>query len=184
MTNQLSTIVKFLFIVSFILATFPVKVAEREQPKLGHRLSPVAKPKSAPNFSLADMDEAQLSLQKYRGKVVLLNFWATWCPPCRREMPSMERLHLNFEKKDFSVLAVNQMEDSDHVFAYTGELEVDPTFPILFDKDSKVSNAYGVQGLPTTFLIDKNGQIRYRAIGGREFDHPEVIKLIQQLVEE
>ena len=76
------------------------------------------------------------------------------------------------------------MEDADHVFAYTGQLEVDPTFTILFDKDSKVSNSYRVNGLPTTYLIDKQGNIRYRAIGGREFDHPEVEKLVIQLMQE
>jgi len=96
----------------------------------------------------------------------------------------MERLHQKFKGKDFIVLAVNQMEEVDHVFAYTGELEVDPTFTILFDKDSNVSRAYGVQGLPTTYLIDKKGNIRSRAIGGREFDHPEVEKQILQLMQE
>jgi thiol-disulfide isomerase/thioredoxin len=114
----------------------------------------------------------------------LLNFWATWCPPCRRELPSMQRVYQNFKGKDFAVLAVNQMEEVDHVFAFTGELEVDPKFTILFDKDSAVSLAYGVQGLPTTFLIDKKGRVRFRAIGGREFDHPEVEKQILQLMQE
>ena len=96
----------------------------------------------------------------------------------------MERLHQKLDSDRFKVLAINQMEDGDHVFAYTGQLEVDPTFTILFDKDSKISNNYGVVGLPTTFLIDKQGMVRYRAIGGREFDHPEVEKLIMQLISE
>jgi thiol-disulfide isomerase/thioredoxin len=130
------------------------------------------------------MDAKNISLKSYRRKVILLNFWATWCPPCRREMPSMERLHQNFKGKDFIVLAINQMEDIDQVFAYTGALEVNPTFTILFDKDSVVSRAYSVQGLPTTYLIDKKGNIRFRAIGGREFDHPEVEKQILQLMQE
>ena len=155
-----------------------------EQPKLGHRLTPLPKPVPAPDFTLEDMDEEKHSFRDLRGKVVLLNFWATWCPPCRREMPSMERLHQKMEGKDFKVLAVNQMEDGDHVFAYIGQLEVDPTFTILFDTDSKVSNSYSVNGLPTTYLIDKQGNIRFRAIGGREFDHPEVEKQIMQLMQE
>jgi len=96
----------------------------------------------------------------------------------------MERLYQNFKGKDFIVLALNQMEDVDQVFAFTGELEVDPTFTILFDKDSAVSRAYRVMGLPTTYLIDKKGNIRFRAIGGREFDHPEVKKQILQLMQE
>ena len=166
------------------LLTLTVEAAWDEQPKLGHKLTAVNKPVPAPEFTLEDMDEEQHSLKDLRGKVVLLNFWATWCPPCRREMPSMERLYQKLNGEDFTVVAVNQMEDGDHVFAYIGQLDVDPTFTILFDKDSKVSNSFSVKGLPTTYLIDKQGNIRYRAIGGREFDHPEVEKQIMQLMQE
>ena len=158
--------------------------AWEDQPKLGHRLTEVGKPVPAPDFTLKDMDEELHSLRGLRGKVVLLNFWATWCPPCRREMPSMERLYQKLNGEDFTVIAVNQMEDGDHVFAYIGQLDVDPTFTILFDRDSKVSNSFRVNGLPTTYLIDKRGKIRFRAIGGREFDHPEVEKQIKQLMQE
>lgn len=171
-------------ILMYCLSALTVVTAERQQPKLGYNMSAISSPIVAPDFTLQDMDEADFSLRDYRGKVVLLNFWATWCPPCRREMPSMERLHQSSQDKGLVVLALNQMEDEDHVFAYTGELEVDPTFTILFDKDSKVSRAYRVQGLPTTYLIDKQGRIRFRAIGGREFDHPDIEKLIQQLMQE
>jgi peroxiredoxin len=76
------------------------------------------------------------------------------------------------------------MEDGDQVFAFTGQLEVDPTFEILFDTTSEVSHAYGVRGLPTTYLIDKQGKLRYRAVGGRDFHHPEVVKLIKELIAE
>jgi thiol-disulfide isomerase/thioredoxin len=161
-----------------------VYAAWDEQPKLGHALTPLPKPVPAPDFTLADMDEEKHRFSDLRGKVVLLNFWATWCPPCRREMPSMERLYQKLSGEDFTVIAVNQMETPDHVFAYTGQLEVDPTFTILFDKDSTVSNNYRVNGLPTTYLIDKQGNIRFRAIGGREFDHADVEKQILQLINE
>ena len=166
------------------LLVLNVYAAWDDQPKLGHNLTEVPKPTAAPEFTLEDMDEELHSLKDLRGKVVLLNFWATWCPPCRREMPSMERLHQKLNGENFAVIAVNQMEDGDHVFAYIGQLEVDPSFTILFDKDSKVSNRFRVNGLPTTYLIDKQGKIRYRAIGGREFDHPEVEKQIMQLMQE
>ncbi len=96
----------------------------------------------------------------------------------------MARLYEKFKGRNFVVLALNQMEDVDQVFTYTAELQVTPTFPILFDKDSNVSRAYSVLGLPTTYLIDKKGNIRFRAIGGREFDHPEVEKQILQLMQE
>ena len=184
MTMQTITPFKFVSVLSCFLLIFSAQAAERQQPKLGYWLTAISKPMPAPDFTLGDMDAKKFSIKDYRGKVILLNFWATWCPPCRREMPSMERLHKKFKGKDFIVLAVNQMEEVDHVFAYTGELEVDPTFTILFDKDSNVSRAYGVLGLPTTYLIDKKGNIRFRAIGGREFDHPEVEKQILQLMQE
>ena len=154
------------------------------EPKLGHRLSALKEPVPAHDFTLLDMEEDPHTFSDYRGKVVILNFWATWCPPCRREMPSLERLYQKYKGSDFTVLAVNQMEDADHVFAYTGQLEVDPTFTILFDHASEVSEAFQVKGLPTTYLVDKQGRIRYRAIGGREFDHPDVETQIQKLLDE
>jgi thiol-disulfide isomerase/thioredoxin len=178
-----SVSLKLFLLTSIVVATL-AGAAERQQPKLSHKLTAVKTPVAAPAFVLQDMDEELHRLADYRGKVIMLNFWATWCPPCRREMPSLERLHLAMNKKDFVVIAINQMETPDHVFAYTGQLEVDPTFTILFDTDSKVSRSYRVNGLPTTYLIDKQGNIRYRAVGGREFDHPEVIAIIRQLLDE
>jgi len=121
-------------------------------------------------------------LHDFRGKVVLINFWATWCPPCRKEMPALEALYKKLGDESFAVLAVNQWEDPDHVFAYTGELNVFPTFPILFDPESAISEDYGVKGLPTSFLIDKKGRLAYRAVGGRDFDHPQVERLIKELL--
>lgn len=96
----------------------------------------------------------------------------------------MERLYQALGDEPFTVLAVNQFETPDHVFAYTGQLAVDPTFTILFDSDSSVANSFGVVGLPSTYLIDKWGRIRYKAIGGREFDHPEVKSLVRDLMAE
>jgi peroxiredoxin len=168
-----------------LLTTFSLSLnADWQQPELSHNLTVVKKNIPASDFELQDMDDEKVKLTDYRGMVVLLNFWATWCPPCIREMPSMERLQQKVDAEGFKVIAVNQMEDADEVFAFTGQLEVDPTFEILFDKNSKVSQDYAVRGLPTTYLIDKEGKIRYRAVGGREFDHAEVIKIIKQLIAE
>ncbi|MCK5002297.1 MAG: TlpA family protein disulfide reductase [Gammaproteobacteria bacterium] len=172
------------FIFSILLLTTFTANAAWEQPELGYKLSPLAKPVDAPNFVLNDMDEYEYDFSEYRGKVVLLNFWATWCPPCKREMPSMERVYQNHQDDDFTVIGVNQMEDGDRIFAFTGSLDLRPTFNILLDTDSRVSQAYNVRGLPTTYLIDKKGRVRYRAVGGREFDHPEVEKIIQSLMDE
>lgn len=176
-------IIKKILITVLCCISFSV-VADWQQPELSHNLSPLTKIIAASDFELLNMDEEKRKLSDYRGKVVLLNFWATWCPPCIREMPSMERLHQQINADDFSVIAINQMEDSDQVFAFTGQLEVDPTFEILFDSRSEVSQVYAVRGLPTTYLIDKQGNIRYRAVGGREFNHPEVVKIISDLINE
>lgn len=172
-----------LLLITLLLVS-PGVYADWQQPELGHNLTPVSKNIMASGFELMNMDEEKKNLSDYQGKVVLLNFWATWCPPCVREMPSMERLQQQVGVEKFNVVAINQMEDVDQVFAFTGQLPVDPTFEILFDADSKVSQAYSVRGLPTTYLIDKQGVIRYRAVGGREFNHPEVVKIINDLIEE
>jgi len=116
--------------------------------------------------------------------VVLVNFWATWCPPCRREMPSMERLYQKLKGEPFVILAPNQLETFDLVFAFTGQLEPAPTFPILLDDTGKSAPAWGVKGLPASFVVDRQGRVAYRAMGGREFDHPEIVKVIRALINE
>jgi peroxiredoxin len=156
--------------------------ADLPEPPLTHVLAPVKPPKPAPDFSLPDMDGRLHKLSDYAGKVVLLNFWATWCPPCRRELPSMEKLYVELKGKPFQVLACDQQEDGDTVFTFTAQLDPAPTFPMLLDSKSAVSKAYDVPGLPTTFLIDKTGRIAYRAVGGREFGHPAIRALIEELM--
>ena len=178
MVNLTKALTVALFFISLSV------MADWQQPELSHNLTPVKNSIKASDFELQNMDEENKKLSDYRGQVVLLNFWATWCPPCVREMPSMERLQQEVNAKDFKVIAVNQMEEMDDVFAFTGQLEIYPTFEILFDETSQVSRDYAVRGLPTSYLIDKQGNIRYRAVGGREFNHPEVIKIISKLIEE
>ena len=156
--------------------------AQLPLPELSHELTRLSTPIQAPDFQLEDMDGEKYSLQSYRGKVVILNFWATWCPPCRREIPSMEALHQAFRDEAFAILAINEWETEDHVFAFMGQLPVEPGFPILLDLDSEVATNFGVKGLPTTLLLDPQGRIVYRAVGGRDFDHPEVKKTIRALL--
>jgi thiol-disulfide isomerase/thioredoxin len=167
--------------VTMLLVPNPA-AAQLEPPELSHRLTPLASPVVAEDFVLEDMDGRPHALRDYRGKVVLVNFWATWCPPCVREMPSLERLYQALRDKPFVVLAINQWENTDHVFAFMGQIDVFPSFPILFDPDSAVSEAFGVKGLPTSFLLDQAGRVVYRAVGGRQFDHPEIRQLIEELL--
>jgi len=147
-----------------------------EQPPLTHNLTPVKSTAKAPSMRLQNMDDEIVDIAELQGKVIVVNFWATWCPPCRREMGSLERLHLATEDKNVVVLAVNVGEDIDTVFSFMGTVEPSPSFPILFDTESDVMESWKVRGLPTTYIVDPSGVIKYRAVGGREFDHPELLK--------
>jgi peroxiredoxin len=120
--------------------------------------------KPAPDFTLLDMQGRQVSLSQFRGKVVILNFWATWCPPCRKEMPSMERLYRDFKEKDMVMLAVNVDENGKQ--AVREFLQRMPySFPILLDNENIAQNSYGVFRLPESFVIDRNGVVIEKIIG-------------------
>ena len=151
-------------------------------PEMSHSFTPLKSAKPAIDFTLPNLDGKPVKLSDYRGKVVLVNFWATWCPPCRREMPSMERLSQRFKDQPFVILAINQQEDADQVFAFTGQLDPAPTFPILFDHNSTVAHDWSVLGLPASFIVNKQGRVVYRAMGGRDFDHPEIEQTIRTLL--
>jgi len=168
-------------LLAIILLLLTLAVSADGLPPLTHGLTPLKTPISAPSLQLQNMDEEQVNLDDLKGKVVIVNFWATWCPPCRREMGSLERLHLATANNNVHVLAVNVGEDIDTVFSFLGSVEPSPSFPILFDSDAGSMAPWKVRGLPTTYVIDPDGIIRYRAIGGREFDHPQLIKKILDL---
>lgn len=161
---------------------FSGAIADETAQRLSHVMNQLEEAVPAPDFSLEDMDGEKYTLSSFRGKTVLLNFWATWCPPCRKEMPSMEGLYQRFRDKGLVVIAVNQWETPDHVFSYMGDLNVDPTFPLLFDTRSEISEKYGVKGLPTSFIIDAGGRVTHKAIGGRDFHHPALIEQIESLL--
>jgi thiol-disulfide isomerase/thioredoxin len=152
-------------------------------PDLAHSLTRQV-PAPAPALRLKDIDGKSHDLAELKGRVVLINFWATWCPPCRREMPSMERLLQALKGEAFDVLAVDVGEDADTIELFTSQLDTRPTFPILLDTRSQTLKAWKVAGLPTTFLIDRQGRVVASAIGGREFDHPEIVQAIRELLKE
>ena len=167
-----------------LMLVLPALATPQQKTDLTNTLTPVAPRTVAKDFALKDLDGKTRRLSDYRGKVVLLNFWGSWCPPCRREMPSMERLYQNLKTEPFVILAVNQSERLELVFAYTGEIDPAPTFPILLDDQSEVPPQWGVRGLPASFIVDKHGRIAFRAMGGREFDHPDIEKKLRALIAE
>jgi thiol-disulfide isomerase/thioredoxin len=152
-----------------------------ELPPLTHKLSALKTPISAPALLLQNMDEEMVDIKDLKGKTLVVNFWATWCPPCRREMGSLERLYQVTKDKNVELLAVNIGEDIDTVFSFLGTVEPSPSFKMLFDPDGLSMESWEVLGLPTTFIINPKGEIVYRAVGGREFDHPEIIKAVTDL---
>lgn len=172
----------FLAVAALAAWTFaPITGLAADLPPLSHSLTMQA-PKPAPALKLKDLDGKTHDLAQLKGKVVLINFWATWCPPCRREMPSMERLSQAFKGKPFVVLAVDVGEDPDTIEAFNSQLDTAPTFPILLDTRGRTMQTWKVAGMPTTFLVDKQGRIVASAIGGREFDHPEIVKTVGEWV--
>lgn len=118
----------------------------------------------AADFSLTDLEGRIHSLSQYRGKVVLVNFWATWCKPCTTEMPAMQATYDRLRDKGFVVLAVNELEDEarvrDHIRTYGH------TFPVLLDRDNRVANQFGVFGLPVSVFIDESGVVQEYIKGG------------------
>jgi peroxiredoxin len=135
----------------------------------------------APDFQLRDLNDRLVTLSGLRGKVVLLNFWATWCGPCRVEMPAMEQLYQTFSRKDFEILAVST--DAQGV-AITRPFQQENhlTFPILHDVDYHVGLTYGARSLPMTFMVDRQGIVRHQIFGARDWGASEAQQLIKMLM--
>jgi peroxiredoxin len=135
----------------------------------------------APNFILRDLAGNTVSLSQLRGKVVLLNFWATWCGPCRVEMPAMEQLYRTLPRREFEILAVST--DSQGAAATRPfQKQMGFTFPILHDSEYRVGLAYGARTIPVTFMVDRQGVVRQKIFGARDWDSPEARDLIQTLM--
>ncbi len=138
-------------------------------------------PAEAPSFELIELSGARVSLDSLAGKVVLLNFWATWCAPCRSEMPGMERVWQQYRDRGFAVVAVSVDAGGEkRIAGFVRRLKLG--YPILLDPDSEVAERYNVSGLPASFLIDREGRVIGRMIGSREWDSPEAIRLIEHLL--
>ena len=156
-------------------------VAQATSPLANLFVVPEVERHTAPDFISENLRGGNTGMADYKGKIVLLNFWATWCMPCRAEMPGMETLWQNYKEQGLVIAAVSVDEGS------RGRIETfsklfDLSFPILLDPESKVSDLYKVSNMPTSFLIDRNGKIVSRIVGTEEWTSPEAIQLVEKLL--
>lgn len=146
------------------------------------KYEPLTVGKEAPNFSLPDLSDKSVQLTDYRGKVVFLNFWATWCKPCQEEMPSMEQLYKNYQKDGLVILAVS-------IDRVTTKKDIPPfvknmnlTFPVLVDSWGQTDKRYKLMGVPETYIIDQGGILREKVIGPRDWTRSENLRVVDQLL--
>jgi len=136
----------------------------------------------APALVLPARDGGKVDLASLKGEVVMINFWATWCGPCRQEMPLLAQLHTKYEPLGFTLLGVNVEPDSAAAVDWLKGVPV--SFPILFDQDSAVAGRFGVEGMPSTVFVDRNGQVRYVHRGYKPGDEAKYADMIRSLVKE
>ena len=137
----------------------------------------------APDVLLRTLDGQNHSLKQYAGKIVLVNFWATWCQPCIREMPSIERLYQKYKARGFEIVAISRDQGNEQeVRAFVSKYKL--TFPIVLDPEHKAKALYKVRGLPTTYLVDRKGQVAGYGAGPREWDNEAAFALVGHLLDE
>ena len=141
----------------------------------------IEKGSPAADVAVRTLDGKTVSLSQFKGKVVMLNFWATWCPPCREEMPSMDALHQKFkDNPDFVLLPVSIDEEAQTVGEFMKRNNY--TMPVYHDPNKDAGSVYGITGVPETFIIDKKGVIAEKVIGPLDWMKPEVLQFIQDLM--
>lgn len=160
------------FLVLILLLLLPIT--------LHAELRETETPMEAPLLELKDEEGVEHRLENYRGQVLVVNFWASWCTPCVRELPSLNRLREEFDDQPFEILGVNVAEPPNRLKRFFMRQPID--FPVLYDRESEAFYAWNVKGLPTSFVIDREGRVRYLARGAMEWDSPESIDIIESLL--
>lgn len=160
------------------LAASATTVTSDELLRIG--LQPLKEGTESVDFELEDLTGATRRLSDFRGKVVFLNFWATWCGPCRFEMPSMEKLYQRLKDKGLEIIAVNLQEDSSSVRQFVDEYGL--SFPVLLDTTGRIGATYGARSIPTTYIVDREGFVFAGTIGTREWDTEDYLRFFEKLL--
>jgi len=163
---------KRLLLAALLLLLSPILPAKELMPYSGDPL---------PDFTLRDLQGRSHTLHDYRGKVVMVNFWATYCGPCIKEIPSMQRLKQKMAGKPFVILAIDMAEEKSDIEAFLKQHKIHTDFPVLLNPEGDVVEQWMITAVPTTFVIDPDGTIRYALFGGIEWDKADVVETISGL---
>lgn len=163
---------------AFFAAGSPARATTADLKHLGLVRPPLAI--EAPELNIPDIDGVTHNVEQYRGKVVLVSFWATWCPPCRKEMPALARLNRELGNDRFAVLAVNLGDKEARIKSFLEEIDHDG-LPILLDRSSSLAQKWYIRGLPVAYILDGQGQVIYGAIGERVWDAPQMVSGLRSL---
>jgi peroxiredoxin len=170
-----SVLLLFILIAVTALFLFVFVPKQRSGPRI------IGQGDRAPEFRLPKLNGGEVSLSEFKGKVVMVHFWATWCPPCVEEIPAIGKLYRDLSGKDFEILAVSVDEGGAgtiSAFVQQNKLEL----PVLLDPARSVSGLYGTFKFPETYILDRNGIVKFKAIGPREWNDPSVVKALQDLI--
>ncbi len=137
---------------------------------------------AAPDFTLKTLAGSNLRLEEYRGQVVLINFWASWCGPCRQEMPILDRLHQRYEDTGFAVWGINVEGEAEPAQKLVDKTKV--TFPVLIDAGQAVSELYELEAMPSTVVVDRDGRVRYVHRGYKPGDEAKYVEVVKKLIRE
>ena len=170
-----------------LLVAWVAGPASAESPEMASLLKPLdlrgySAGTTPPSFAGRTLEARPISMADLRGKVLVVNFWASWCLECRPEMPTLERLHRELAPRGLAVVGINAREEKEAVRRYAKDLDL--TFPLVLDQDGKINVAYGVVGLPTTFVIGRDGRAVGLAVGPRQWESAPARALIASLLAE
>jgi peroxiredoxin len=144
----------------------------------------VAAQQEAPDFTLKSLEGSNLRLDEYKGQVVLINFWATWCGPCRQELPLLDRIHQRYQDAGFAVLGINVEGNEKTAEAEAMITKAGVTFPVLVDEGQHISEMYSLEAMPTSVVVDRDGVVRYIHRGYKPGDEAKYLEVVKQLIRE